>query len=227
VDEGTVYVYGVARWDAPQVHVFWSKDLKSWDSQVALKTPGWGLFNTSVCKGDGRYVMAVEVGRPPEVVGSRFTMRFAESKNARDWTLLPEPAVYTKERYSACPALEFLDGRYYMIYLEHRPPFQFVPHMVRSADLIHWESSPLNPVMEFGDADRRIANPKLPKKLQERVKAATNINNSDVDLCEFQGKTILYYSWGNQRGTEHLAGAVYDGPLADFLRGFFPEEAGR
>ena len=51
---------------------------------------------------------------------------------------------------------------------------------------------------------------------------AVNINNSDIDLCEFQGKTVIYYSWGNQQGIEHLAEAVYDGPLADFLRSFFP-----
>lgn len=223
MDGDTVYVYGVTIWDAPDVHVFWSKDLKAWESQVALKTPGWGLFNTSVCKGGGRYVMAFEVGRPPEVVGARFTMRFAESKDARNWTLLPEPAVYTKERYSACPALEFLDGHHYMIYLEHRPPFQFVPHIVRSKDLARWESSPLNPVLEFGDEDRRLANPKLPKKLQERIAKAVNINNSDVDLCEFQGKTVIYYSWGSQRGVEHLAEAVYEGSLASFLRGFFPQ----
>jgi hypothetical protein len=43
-----------------------------------------------------------------------------------------------------------------------------------------------------------------------------------VDLCEFDGKTILYYSWGNQLGIEFLASAVYDGTLERFLRGYFP-----
>ena len=81
--------------------------------------------------------------------------------------------------------------------------------------------------MTFSDDDRRIANPKLPKALQERVATAKNINNSDVDLCEFEGKTILYYSWGNQQGVEHLAEAVYDGSLASFLRGFFPAKEGK
>ena len=28
-------------------------------------------------------------------------MRFAESKNLLDWSLLPKECVYTKERYSA------------------------------------------------------------------------------------------------------------------------------
>jgi hypothetical protein len=34
---------------------------------------------------------------------------------------------------------------------------------------------------------------------------AKNLNNSDMDVCEFKGKTIIYSSWGNQQGTEFLA----------------------
>ncbi len=49
-----------------------------------------------------------------------------------------------------------------------------------------------------------------------------DLNNSDMDLCEFRGKTIITYSWGNQQGTEFLGEAVYDGTLASFLKGFFP-----
>ena len=40
-------------------------------------------------QGGRRYVMAIEVGKPPEVVGVPFTMRFAESENLLDWRLLP------------------------------------------------------------------------------------------------------------------------------------------
>ncbi len=47
--------------------------------------------------------------------------------------------------------------------------------------------------------------------------------SNDVDLCEFRGKTIITYSWGNQQGTEFLAEAVYDGSLASFLKSFFPQ----
>ena len=85
-----------------------------------------------------------------------------------------------------------------------------------------WESSRLNPVLAFSDEDKRVANPKLTAEQKQAVAQARNINNSDVDLCEYRGKTIIYYSWGNQQGKEFLAEAVYDGALADFLRGFFP-----
>lgn len=50
--------------------------------------------------------------------------------------------------------------------------------------------------------------PQIEKQVQrERVAGALNLNNSDVDLREFAGEVILYYSWGNQQGVEHLAQA--------------------
>ena len=226
VEGDTAYVYGVPKWGAPEVHVFWSSDLVNWRSQVALETPGWGLYNTSVCKADGRYVMAVEVGEPPEVVGRRFTIFFAESKDLVNWRLLPLDCVYSRDRYTACPVLRYLEGQFYMIYLEAYPEWYFAPHIVRSKDLKDWEGSPFNPIMWPSGEDKRIANPNLPPRLKERIVKAENINNSDVDLCEYRGKTVIYYSWGNQRGVEFLAEAVYEGPLARFLRGFFPEGGG-
>jgi len=224
VDGDTVYVYGVKGWGTETIYVFRSKDLKTWSSAVALHRPGWTIYNTSVCKAAGRYVMAFEIGEPKEVVGKRFTNRFAESDDLVHWKLLPEPCVFTKERYSACPAIRFLDGFYYVIYLEARPGPTYESHVVRSKDLVAWETSPLNPVMQFSDDDKRIANPKLTPAERERIAQAVNLNNSDFDLCEFNGKVVIYYSWGNQHGVEHLAEAVYDGTLESFLRGFFPTE---
>jgi alpha-L-fucosidase len=223
VEGDTVYVYGVNHWGKSRIQVFWSKNLKTWQDQPALVLDGWGIYNTSVCKADGRYVMAFEVGKPPEVVGARFTNRFAESKDLRNWELLPEKYVYTKERYSACPALRYLDGMFYMIYLE-AVRGSWEPHIVRSKDLAVWEASPLNPVMRYGPEDKKIANLKLTPAQRERITKAVNRNNSDVDLCEFEGKTVIYYSWGNQHGVEHLAEAVYEGSEASFLKDFFPDK---
>jgi hypothetical protein len=175
-----------------------------------------------VCKGRDAYVMAFEIGAPKEETGNGFTMRFASSKDLRNWSLTPKECVYTKERYSACPALRFLDDRYYMVYLEAYPGPSYAPHIVRSRDLITWEESPFKPIMKHSDEDKKIANPKLTEEQRKRIADAVNINNSDVDFCEFQGKTIINYSWGNQQGIEHLAEAVYDGSEAQFLRSFFP-----
>jgi hypothetical protein len=222
VDGGTVYAYGVDKWRGSKVAVFRSKDFNTWEARTALTLPGWGLYNTSVCKADGRYVMAVEVGEPPEIVGVPFTIFFAESKDLLHWKLLSKKCVYSREKYTACPALRYAKGRYYMIYLEARPGPSYESHIVRSKDLSRWESSRLNPVLAASKEDKVIVNPRLTPAQRKVIAAAKDINNSDIDLCEFQGKTHIYYSWGNQQGTEFLAEAVYEGGLEEFLLGFFP-----
>ena len=136
-----MYVYGVKGWDTSTIYVFWSKDLKTWQSKPAIETANWGIFNSSVCKDDKGYVMAFEVGRPPEVVGKAFTMRFARSNNLLDWKILDEPAVYSKEFYTACPALRYLDGYYYMFHLVACPGPTYETALVRSRDLVHWEKA--------------------------------------------------------------------------------------
>ena len=223
VENDTVYVYGVDIWGGTKIQVFWSRDLKTWESQSALELPGWGIYNTSVCKGVGCYIMAFEVGEPPEEAGVRFTTRFAKSSDLLNWKLTPSQCVYSKDCYTACPALLFLDGFYYMVYLEARPGPTYESHIVRSKNLVHWQSSPFNPVMQFSQEDKKIGNPNFTTEQREHIAKAINRNNSDVDLCEFNEKVIIYYSWGNQQGIEFLAHAVYDGSLKSLLRGFFPD----
>ena len=48
-----------------------------------------------------------------------------------------------------------------------------------------------------------------------------NRNNSDVDMCEFNGKTVINYAIGDQRGWYYTAEAEYDGPLGELLENFF------
>ncbi len=98
VEADTAYVFGVPAWDTSWIAMFWSKDLKSWKSKYIMNLHGWEVFNTSVCKAVDRYVMAFEVGWPPEVVGKRFTIRFATSRDLMSWDVLPEP------RFSRRPA---------------------------------------------------------------------------------------------------------------------------
>lgn len=50
-----------------------------------------------------------------------------------------------------------------------------------------------------------------------------NLNNSDIDFCEYHGELLINYSWGNQQGTEFLAEAVFPGTEKQFLRGWFPD----
>jgi hypothetical protein len=224
VESDAVYVYGIGGWGESEIRVWRSEDLEEWEESVALELPSWDLFNNSVCAAPDGYVMAIEVGGPPEIVGSRFTMRFAHSDDLLTWELLPEDRVYTKTRYSACPAIRYLNGYYYMIYLEALEGPQWLPYIVRSTDLVAWEPTRFGPLMEVSEADKRLANPRLTEAEAEHIAGAHNRNNSDVDLCELAGRTYINYAWGNQVGTEFLAEAEYPGGLDAFLEGWFPEE---
>lgn len=220
VDNGLVIVTAVNIWDGERIDVFVSRDLKTWESWNALTLPGYGMFNTSLCKAGDEYVLMFEVGKPPEVAGNRFTARFAKSKDLKNWTLTPPECTYDKSRYTAPHCLRFFEGYYYDFYLEaiHGGYEQYV---VRSQDLVHWEPSPRNPVLKASDDDKIIYNPKLTPEQRKRIAEAKNINNSDFDYCEFEGQLIINYSWGNQNGVEHLAEARYDGTEAAFLRALY------
>ena len=93
---------------------------------------------------------------------------------------------------------------------------------LRSKDLIHWEYSPLNPVLMYNDfEDKQIASAFLTPADRKRIEEALDTNNSDMEICEYLGRTLIYYSWGDQRGTEFLAEAWYEGSMKDFLQSWF------
>jgi hypothetical protein len=217
----TVYVTGSKH--GPQVQMFVSKDLEHWDTYTVLDLPKHTIFNTSICKAGDRYVMMYEIGEPAEEAGVPFTARFATSPDLRQWTDTPPECNYAKDRYTAPHCLRYLDGYFYDFFLAALSG-SYEMHVARSKDLIQWELSPLNPVLRASDEDRLIANSRLTEAERQRIAIARNINNSDLDFCEFQGRLIINYSWGNQQGVEHLAEAVYEGTEEQFLRGWFPSD---
>lgn len=221
VDDDRVFVYGVDAWGGSKIKVFWSRDLKEWRSEDALILPGCGIYNNSLCRSRDHYIMAIELGEPAGLVGVRFTIFFAESDDLLKWSMRPFNEAFSKDRYTACPAIRWLDGYYYMVYLEQTLGLTYEPYTIRSRNLVDWQSSPFNPVMRPSAEDKKIASERLTAEQRNRIANAVNINNSDLDFCEFNGKTIIYYSWGDQRGTEFLAEAVYEGGLEDFFRSFF------
>jgi len=225
VDGDTMYVTGTGgrgrKWGAELVWMFASRDLKNWEEWVALDLPGFSIFNTSLCKAGDRYVLMFEIDKPKEQAGVPFTARFATSRDLKRWDLTPPENNYSKDRYTAPHCLRYLDGYFYNFYLEAHEGYEM--RVVRSRDLIHWESSPLNPVLRASQDDRKIAGEKLSQAHRRRVAAAVNRNNSDIDFCEYKGRLIINYSWGNQQGVEHLAEAVYEGTERAFLKAWFHE----
>jgi len=222
---GKMYVHGTRGGGGGTViDTFVSEDLVHWESSTALTFPeGIQLYNTSVCKDPDGYIMAIEIGGSHPAVGRPFTWVYAKSPDLLQWELLPmEEYSYSRDRYTACPTIRWYDGQYYLIYLESAPLHRWIPYIVRTPDLLHYEAGVINPIMMFSDEDKKVIYPErfTPEQL-DRIARAANCNNSDVDLCEYNGKTVITYSWGNQLGKEFLALAEYDGSEKEFLQSFF------
>jgi len=201
VHAGTLYAFA-ARFennDWNDVTAFKSADLKNWASKVVVQQEREHLFNTSVCRGPDGFVMAYESNDPQY---PPFTIKFAVSKDLENWTKLPG-AVFGTNRYAACPCLRYVDGYYYMMYLEHRSPLHvFETYIVRSNDLKRWWLSAANPVLAVDGLDE-------------------GINASDPEIVEVDGKTYVYFSVGDQLTWMNVKRAAYTGPMREFFAHWF------
>ncbi len=203
VENDTFYAFAIPNDSRGAGHIdcFRSTDLEHWDLTTALTAlEGEELFNESVCKADDRYIMAYEsrdAHYPP------FTIYFAESADLRTWTRIPGP-VYGGDRYTACPSIRYIDGVFYMVYLEHlKPRWYFETYLTRSEDLVHWEQSHRNPVLE--------------------PEGVEGINASDSDLVEYQGQVRIYYATGDQKSWGTLTWAEFDGTERQFFEYYFAD----
>jgi hypothetical protein len=216
----TVYVVGTREdrgWYGNSLTMFTSGNLTNWSQRVIFSDPEIGICNTSLCQAGDRYVMSIELTSP-----AGFPARFLESKDLAAWTLMPKECRHELGRYNAAHCLRWHGGWFYLFYLEAGRPRGYEQYVTRSHDLIHWESSPLNPVLAASAQDKLIANPQLTEEQRERIAKAADMNNSDIDFCELNRSLIINYSWGNQQGVEFLAEASYAGTTAQFLTGWFP-----
>ena len=224
-----------------RIYRYTSVDLVHWEKSLAFAMPEmFEIFNTSVCKGDGVYMMAFEcawknqskgectnaVGNP--YIGQYYTEFFASSPDLADWTPLDFEKSYTTQRYCACPVLRFCEGYYYMICLEELPCTRYAPYMYRTKDFETWEIGLYNPIMIASEEDRHIKpGYNFPPEIVNAQATHVNINNSDVDMVEYEGRTILVYASGNQGTTGAFNGltceAVYDGPMDEYLKANFDE----
>lgn len=223
----TMYVVtGASKtWGADQLDFFRSKDLVNWEKYAQVDLPGWKTFNMNIAEKNGVYTLMVEISEPVEEAGEiPFTFRFLQSTDLTHWEITPPECVFQKDRYSGSPSIYTLDDDdyYYVGYLEEYPGYRFGQSLARSKDFIHWEYSPINPVLMYNEfEDKQIASAFLTPEDRKRIAEALDTNNSDMEICEYLGRTLIYYSWGDQRGTEFLAEAWYEGPMKEFLTAYF------
>lgn len=221
------------------VYCYISENMKTWEKTIAVKFPEiFQMFNTSVCKGEGKYMMAVEgawagqwegdyenrVSNP--YIGKFYTEFFAESADLKTWRTYPFEMSYTTGRYCACPALRYWAGYYYMICLEELTCVRCAPYMYRTKDFGTWEIDLYNPIMIPSEEDRKVKDGiALPAEIVAAKATHVYINNSDVDLCEYEGKTYIIYSSRNQGVTGAFNGlnceATHDGSLEEYMKANF------
>ena len=221
VDGDRMVVTCGSDWGGSRFYQLESKDLIRWTTpRLILDDPRQVGYNTSVCKAGDKFVMIYELGAPKEKVGDHpFTMFFAESKDLVSWRAI-DGAVFGFDHYTGGPMVRYFAGYYYVFYLGGSYDDGFETVVARSQDLKNWEYSK-KIVLGYGEADYKL-HEVFPASEVARVKAANNINASDLDMCEFNGNLELVYSWGNQRGVEFLARAIVPGMTEQqFCESFF------
>ncbi|MDD6800134.1 MAG: hypothetical protein PUE85_06940 [Firmicutes bacterium] len=227
-EQGTVYILGTVsspgKLCGEEIRIFSSRDLKNWDERSLLKNPGWQYFNTSLTKGPNGYILLLEANKPAEYVGAHpFTLFFASSPDLVNWTFMSYDKGFSKERYMGGPFLKYSRGWYYLLSVTEFPCQRYTNYIYRTKDFDTWEVGFYNPILMPSDEDRIISPHAhdLSDELIEDIRTGFISSNSDIDMCEYQGKTIITYNVGNQLGFYYLAEAEYDGPIDEFFEAYF------
>jgi alpha-L-fucosidase len=190
-----------------------SEDLVNWSKpKTVLRANGNEyFFNTAVTRGKDGFVLLYETS---DQQWKPFTFRYVSSSDLETWEEIPE-AIYGVDKYVGGPALYYEGGWYYTLYLESLNP-GYETRITRSKDLVHWEDAPEDrPFVTFNPEHKNI--PLINPNIAEN-------NASDVELCYFQGKTILYFTGSDQTTAGDLQRATYDGTPRELFEHFFKAE---
>lgn len=215
-----IIVTAVEDWGKSRFYQLESTNLYDWTKpEVILEHPSWQGYNTSLCRAENDFILTFELGAPAELMKVPFTMFFARSNDLKTWEVI-EDAVFGRDFYTGGPMLRHFSPWFYFFYLHGSYEEGFQEYVARSRNLKEWELSSRNPVMSSDDSDRILAYNFDAAEIQQ-IQNAVNINNSDLDMCEWQGHLHMTYSWGNQRGTEFLAQATANGSEREFCESFW------
>lgn len=214
---GRVYVFagrnspGKAWRQIAKIQMTSSSDLKTWTEPVTvLEAEGDELlWNTAVCRAGDKFYLLYETNDsrwPP------FTFRYCVSDDLQHWSRI-DGGIYGADRYVGGPALYHEGDWFYTLYLESLGEGKYETRITRSKDLKRWNDAPANRPFVTFDPDRRNL-PRRPKHLPET-------NASDAEACFFDGKTIAYYTGGDQQEAGDLQWATFDGSMQELFERFF------
>ncbi|MCP3915957.1 MAG: hypothetical protein GY711_10415 [bacterium] len=220
VHGGRVYVFagdfgrGKGWRQVTQIAMTSSADLRNWSAPVTVLEAERGelIYNTAVCHDGDRFVLLYETNdrRWPA-----FTFKYCQNPDIDDprgWERI-SGALYGTQEYVGGPALYFEGGWYYTLYL-HALPTGWETRVTRSRDLERWQDAPPDrPFVSFDPG--RTGLPLRSEEVRER-------NASDVELCHFEGQTLLYFTGSDQMVAGDLQWATYAGTPRQLFEEFFP-----
>lgn len=215
--EDRVYVYAgdyeLDRpwWEIRKLVMISSADLVAWTTPQVVMTSEHDehLFNAAVCRDGGRFVMLYETD---DKRWPKFTFKYCESDDLVNWRRIPG-ALYGTDKYVGGPALYFENGWFYTLYLEDLGGGYFETRITRSRDLLTWEDAPEGRPFLAYDPDR-YPDPFHYPEVKE-------LNASDAELCEWKGKTLIYFNGGDQLNCGDVQWAQFDGRPVELLESFF------
>jgi len=202
------------KWRIKKIDMTWSDDLVHWSKPVAVleAQPNEHFFNVSVCRGDGRFVLLVESDDPR---WPAFTFKYFASEDLVRWKPIPQ-GLYGTNKYVGGPALYYEGGMYYTLYLESLGGGRYETRIARSKDLVHWEDAPQNrPFVTFD-----------PKHLVHPIRSGTihECNASDAEVVYWRGKTLVYFTGGDQHVAGDLQRAEFKGTPRELFELHFRQE---
>jgi hypothetical protein len=210
VKDNHIHLFGSSQWDQPN-GIFsceLNEEYKMAPIQQVWKSePNQSIYNTSVCADEDGFIMAYEVREPNT---TPFSIRFLKSKDLLHWT--PIGNIFHPDIYAACPTVRFINNWYYILYLRSYGKY-YVMSIARTRNFIEYE--------DFNE------NPHYPGNYQVVSSLNTpheGINNSDVDLVEFENKLYIMYADGDQRTWGNLRLAIYLGTFDKFIQEFWPTD---
>lgn len=213
VDNGRLYIFGSTDISNSTNEIVRQEiDVATWsftgpELHVRTSSGGYKFFNTSVCKGPDKYIMAYETN---EAVA--FSLRFLQSTDFVDWS--PIGDLCNANIYSACPTVKYAKDGYYIVNylfdLAGNGTGPWITAMARTSDFIHIENFAGN------------SNYTCYQQLMAPDMELEGINSSDIDYTEWNGKVYFTYLTGDQRTWAASNDAWFEGSIIDLYHCFWP-----
>ena len=217
VSDGRVYVFagrnsaGRSWRQITDIQMTSSSDLKTWTEPITvLEAEGEELlWNTAVCQAAGKFYLLYETN---DSRWPAFTFRYCISDDLQHWDRIVG-GIYGADRYVGGPALYHEGDWFYTLYLESLGGGRYETRITRSKDLKAWNDAPANRPFVTFDPNRR--------NLPRRPKHVPETNASDAEACFFDGRTIVYYTGGDQQEAGDLQWATFNGSMSELFERFY------